>query len=192
MAYKKIEGEKVYLSPLELSSLVKITKWVNDKDSACFIGNYFCNISEELEKEVINKKCLDSSNYKFQIHLKDNDEFIGVCDLHNVSFKDQYAEIGYNIGEISFRNKGYGSEALNLLCDYAFNILNIRNIVMTIYDFNIASIKCAIKNNFKKVGIVKERYYCMGKYNDMIYYQLTKEEFYSKFNSIYKEKSKEN
>jgi len=186
MIYKKIEGEKVYFTPLSTDSVCKITKWANDPENACSLGNYWLNFTENIEKEIISKKCNDSSTYKFEIHEMNSDEFIGVCDLHNVSFKDGYAEIGYNIGDVDFRNKGYGSEAIKLLCDYAFNILNMKNLVMTIYDFNESSLRCAEKNKFQVVGRIKNRYYCMGKYNDMLYYQLTKENFDKHFNSIYK------
>jgi len=188
MHYKKICGDKIYFSPLRAESIQLITKWANDEDSACSLGNYYLNFTEELEKQIISQKSMDSSVYKFEIHDSKTDNFIGVCDLHCVSFKDRYAEIGYNIGEKDYRNKGYGTEAIKLLCDYAFNILNIKNLVMTIYDFNIASIKCAEKNHFQLTGKIKEKYYCKGKYNDMLFFQLNKSTFEQHFDSIYTKK----
>ena len=188
MNYKKIIGNKIYLSPITIESVQLITKWANDEENACFLGNYHLNFTEDLEKQIISQKSMDSSVYKFEIHESETDNFIGVCDLHCLSFKDRYAEIGYNIGEKECRNKGYGTETIKLLCDYSFNILNIKNLVMTIYDFNIASIKCAEKNHFELNGKIKQKYYCNGKYHDMLFYQLNKETFDKYFDSIYVKK----
>ncbi|MDO7205773.1 GNAT family protein [Paraclostridium bifermentans] len=51
---------------------------------------------------------------------------------------------------------GYGKEALSLLLDFGFNLLNLNNIVLKVYSFNKQAIKCYSKIGFKEAGRLRE------------------------------------
>ncbi|PAF33939.1 hypothetical protein CHH69_18560, partial [Terribacillus saccharophilus] len=53
-------------------------------------------------------------------------------------------------------NKGYGTEAVNGLVDYAFHQLNLKIIEAKVDPRNILSIKLLQKLNFELQGIVEE------------------------------------
>ena len=56
MYFKKIEGKRVYLSPMCTDDAIKYTKWMNDFDVTDRI-NSSCNvISLESEKAWLEKK----------------------------------------------------------------------------------------------------------------------------------------
>ena len=104
----------------------------------------------------------------------------------NIKPLHQLAEVGGFIGEINERGKGYGSETLRMMCDYCFNILNIRNIYVRIFEFNCASRKSAEKVGFKLVGKINEAYYYNGVFYDELFYQISKEQFYAKWDTFVK------
>jgi hypothetical protein len=77
MYFKKIEGEKVYLSPMCTDDAIKYTKWMNDFDVTDKI-NSSCNvISLESEKAWLEKNS-GIGNYQFAIVKQENDELIGM------------------------------------------------------------------------------------------------------------------
>ena len=53
------------------------------------------------------------------------------------------------IGDKTQRGKGIGAELINLLLEYSFNLLGMEEVMLYVYDWNIAGIKCYEKAGFK-------------------------------------------
>jgi len=77
-------------------------------------------------------------------------------------------------------NKGYGSEAISLLIDYAFNSLNLHNIRLNVYESNVNAISCYSKLGFQRVGIVREAVFMNQKYENLVIMDLLPNDFYNK------------
>ena len=86
--------------------------------------------------------------YAYIIHKKDNMP-IGEVDIHWSGYCKKHT-IGIVI-EAKYRGKGYAKEALNLLCDIAFNELNLDKICDDFPKSRIAAEKV-----FSKVGFIRE------------------------------------
>jgi [ribosomal protein S5]-alanine N-acetyltransferase len=81
-------------------------------------------------------------------------EYAGNIGLHKGT--DVYrksAEVGYFLGE-EFWNKGIVTIALNLICDYGFQNLDIVRIHAGIYEHNIASQRVLEKCGFVREGVL--------------------------------------
>ncbi|MBE7075244.1 MAG: GNAT family N-acetyltransferase [Clostridiales bacterium] len=178
MRYKKFEGDNLYFSPLDINDLPLFTKWVNDETLTRGLGNVSLNISELAEKDFLEKAAKDMQRYQFSVITKKDDKLLGTYDLHFVQPYNRYAEVGGFIGEISERGKGYGTEALTMICDFGFNVLNLQTLVARIYSFNIASLRSAQKVGFKQVGRITKRVFYAGNYYDEIILELHNNEFY--------------
>lgn len=76
-----------------------------------------------------------------------------------------------------FRYKGYAKDALVIVLDYYFNELNYHKAGPTVYSYNEASQKFHEKFGFIKEAELKEEVYTRGKYYNMIYYSMTKDQF---------------
>lgn len=172
--FKKIEGERLYLSPVNIEDKEIYTKWMNDKEVSENLGRYGKNISLSYEEEKIKK---ESNNYNFAIVLKDNDELIGNVFFMDINLIHQRANLGVYIGQRENRNKGYGKEAIKLLLNYGFNTLNLNNVMLEVYSFNSRAIDTYKKIGFKKVGSRRNAYYKDGKMYDIVYMDILKDEF---------------
>jgi len=91
------------------------------------------------------------------------DKLIGTIKLH-INWVHRHADIGIMIGDKTGWGKGYASEAIGLVKDYAFNILNLHKLWAGIYENNEASHRAFEKNGFKPEGILKEHRFCNGEY----------------------------
>ena len=85
--------------------------------------------------------------------------------------------LGIFIGEQKERNKGYGAEALKLLLDYGFNILNLNNINLAVFSFNKNAIACYKKIGFKEYGVRHECYFLNGKCYDEILMEILRKDY---------------
>lgn len=165
---RKICGKSVFLSPPLVEDYKTYTKWLNDIEVARGIHQYQKTISYENEKDFLEKFVRGQYNYAI---VKNDNTLIGTCALSEVDLIDGVATLGIFIGEKDNRNKGYGSEAINLLVDYGFKHLNLRNIMLKVYEFNKGAIKCYEKCGFETIGIRTKSHYFDGKYYDEIFMQ---------------------
>lgn len=179
MYYKKIEGEKVYLSPMCVEDAPKYVKWMNDIRVTDGLNGSQNLITLESEREWIEKNNR-SGNFQFAIIKKENDELIGNCGFNELDLVNQKAAIGIFIGEEENRSKGYGFEVLNLLISYGFNYLSLNNIMLAAYSFNERAINCYKKLGFKEIGRRREVYFKNNIRYDDIYMDILRSEFYER------------
>lgn len=174
--FKKIVGERIYLSPMNIEDIETYVKWLNDFKTTDGVGHSKHMVNLESEKEWI-EEALKSEKYNFAIVSLENDELLGSCGIDNINSTDRTATLGIFIGEEENRNKGYGAEALKLLLDYGFNYLNMHNIMLQVKSFNERAIACYKKVGFKEAGRRRESYFLNGKYYDDITMDILDREF---------------
>ena len=173
--FKKIVGEKVYLSPINCDDYLKYVEWLNDLDIAKYINHYTNILSITGEKEYLEKASCEKYNYA--IIDKEKDLLLGNISLMNINDINRTAELGIFIGDKNYHSRGYGSEAIMLLLDYAFNYVNLNNIMLKVFSYNKRAIKAYEKCGFKTFGIWKESHYFDGKYHDEIFMNILKDDF---------------
>jgi len=177
-----IYGENIYLRAIERDDLQRCLNWANDPEITQFlaIGRYPFNMLKE--EEWLNNISKSTEHVVFAVCLKKNDVHIGNCGLHGINYIDSYATCGILIGEKEYWGKGFGSEAIQLLVDYVFNILNLNRIELSFYDFNERARKCYSKMGFKEEGKLRKRRFRRGRYCDEIMMGLLREEWQNRIN----------
>ena len=112
--FKKIEGTRVYLSPISLDDAETFCKWLNDRSVTDGINKTKNLVTVEDEKNWI-ESIRNTNDYNFSIINKNNNELIGNCTIRKIDYISGHAELGILIGEEENRNKGYGKEVISLL-----------------------------------------------------------------------------
>lgn len=96
--------------------------------------------------------------------------YIGFCSLHNISWIDRRAEIGYMIGNSEYCGRGLASETVDVLCGYAFSRLGFNKVDAHIVEENMASIRVVEKNEFSLVATIPKHYYLEGRWlSELVY-----------------------
>ena len=170
--FKKIAGERLYLSPMNVEDVETYVKWLNDRKVTDNLGMTRSICTLPGEKEYIESK--KSTDYDFSIVLND-DTLIGNISLMDVNLVSRKATLGIFIGDEENRSKGYGTEAMKLLVDYGFNILGLHNIDLNVFAFNERAIKAYEKVGFKEYGRRHESYFLDGKFHDEISMEIINE-----------------
>lgn len=82
-------------------------------------------------------------------------ELVGVISLTPGLDVNRYsAEVGYFVGE-QYWNRGYATEALRLVGNFAQFRHGLKRLYATVFDFNLASMRVLEKAGYKKEGIIK-------------------------------------
>ena len=175
MHYRKIVGEKVYLSPRSIDDANTFAEMLSNHE----ISKYLCQntkvITFEGEKAYLAKE--DSDAINLAIIDNETDELLGSIGLMHINNVDRTAELGIFIGAMDHLSRGYGSEAITLLLDFGFNQLNLSNIMLKAISFNKRALKAYEKCGFKQFGIWPKSHFVDGEYYDLVYMNILKDDF---------------
>ncbi|MCR9262796.1 MAG: GNAT family N-acetyltransferase [Flavobacteriaceae bacterium] len=152
-----LKGEHIYLRALEPTDLDFLYQLENDT-SIWEISGTLRPYSKKVLRLYLENAHRDIYEVK-QLRLcicNTNDQCIGLIDVFDFDPKNRRAGIGIVIANPENRNKGVGAEALNLLCDYAFSVLDLHQLYANILEENTNSIHLFEKLGFERIGVKKE------------------------------------
>lgn len=112
---------------------------------------------------------LEGSYFGFGIFL--NDKIIGRINLFNIvygSFRSGF--IGYSIHK-DYTGNGYTTEAVNLICKYAVDKLNLHRIEASVLTYNLSSQRVLEKCGFMRIGLCPKYLHINGRWQDHYIYQ---------------------
>ncbi|WP_343486063.1 GNAT family protein [Allomuricauda sp. d1] len=171
-----LKGDNITLRALEKQDLDFLYLLENDT-SIWEVSGTLTPYSKGLLKRYLENAHLDIYEAK-QLRLvicNEKDKAIGLIDLFDFNPKHKRAGVGIIIADGQDRNKGVGGEALQLLCDYAFKVLDLHQLYANILVANEASIHLFEKMCFEKVGVKKDWIRSEGAFKDEILYQKIRE-----------------
>ncbi len=97
---------------------------------------------------------------------------IATVQLNHIVWKNfRSAKIGYSVDE-RFWNQQYGTEAVQSVIDYAFNVLKLNRLEVNIHPQNEASLHLAVRLGFENEGVSRSYLYLNGKWQDHLRFSL--------------------
>jgi RimJ/RimL family protein N-acetyltransferase len=179
--YRMLVGKKCYLSPCLPEDAEHWAEWFNDLQVTIPLGDEaYTPTSVEREQEAIREILEDNSHVFSIVHLKTN-QAIGRCMFFNVDEVNRAAMLGIVIGEKSHWDQGYGQEAVSLLLDYGFNLLNLNSVMLGTFSFNERAIRCYEKVGFQLIGRRREARIIAGQKYDLILMDILADQFESPY-----------
>ncbi len=175
--FKKLIGERIYLSPRSIEDAEIYTAWLNDFEVTDYTGKSASLLTLDAEKKYLENKNMDLDVTVFSIVDLKTDEMVGTVGLENVNYNSRTAVLGIFIGNADYRSNGYGTEAIELLLDFGFNYMNLNSINLTVLSCNERAIKCYKKCGFKEAGVLRKAKFVNGKYYDLVLMDILAEEF---------------
>ena len=175
---KKFIGDNIYLSPISVDDVEEYAEMVNDIKVSVGLGylSYTNIIDFQSEKEfLISVK----KEKMFAVRLLENNELLGNIGFNSLDIINRNGALGVLIGNPKYQRKGYGTEALKLILDYGFSFLNLRNISLSVFEYNEPAYNLYKKVGFKEAGRLRKAVEIMGKTYDVIIMDMLKEEFQS-------------
>ena len=173
--FKKLEGKLVYLSPVDPDDAPIFTRWLADLEVTKYLTMSHLILSLTSEKDFLTKMATGNDN--FTIVDAATDKPLGACGFVGPDPIHRTAEIGIFLGEKEFWGRGYGTDALNLLLDFGFNVRNFHNILLRVKAFNVRAIKSYEKAGFRVIGVRRECDLHGETYGDTVYMDLLAREF---------------
>ncbi len=121
---------------------------------------------------------LETGNGWFVIEVEG--VMIGSIGLFKRNHRQQSNEFGISIYDPAYIGKGYGTDAIQVLLRWAFRILNIRRIWLTVTAHNQRAIAAYKKCGFVVEGTLREHIFENGQFVDLIHMGLLRSEWEAK------------
>jgi RimJ/RimL family protein N-acetyltransferase len=162
-----LKDKSVCLRPLRKSDADLLYEWITDRNLVINNASFF-PVSETDHKAWVGRMMSKRSDLViFVIEEQVSKQAIGTCQLVNINWVHRSAELQIRIGDSSFHGRGYGSEAVNLLCDFGFADLNLHRIYLNVFASNKRAIRAYEKCGFDCQGTFKEAAYLDGQWVDI-------------------------
>jgi len=173
-----LRGERVYLRPAERSDLALFVRWLTDAEVARHLA-FRSPISQAMEDkwfdQMVERQGRDQ--YHFVICLVEGGRPIGATDLREISLEDGHAAFGIMIGDKAEWSHGYGTDALNAICDFGFGQLRLERIELDVYANNPRAQRSYEKAGFRREGTLRHGHFSDGRFVDVERMALLREEW---------------
>jgi RimJ/RimL family protein N-acetyltransferase len=110
------------------------------------------------------------------IILKETGQLIGTCVLFRINRQNRNGELGYILNR-KFWGRGFMTEALTCLLDYAFNQQDFHRVEADTDPDNSASLAVLEKLGFQREGYFRQRWFVHGNWHDSVMLGLLRREF---------------
>lgn len=177
-AKEMLKSADISLTAVKQEDLPALLAWINDREQV-LANSPYRPVSEKQHQDWFAAMQQREDAVIFAIRLSASDALIGTCQLHSISRVHRSAELQIRLGEVAQRRKGYGTQAVSLLLDFAFKDLNLQRVYLHVFQNNLAAIRAYEKVGFITEGVLRRAAFINGKYVDVLVMGILAEEYVS-------------
>ena len=173
-----IFGEKVILRAIEKQDNIILKEMMNDPKTEIMLGGSSFPISTESQENWFSSIRNDAHELRCIVADKSAPDIaIGTVILSDIDYINGNAQIHIKlINDEKIRRKGYGSDTINTITEYAFSFLRLHCVYAEVISYNKPSQYLFLKCNYQCDGTLKSRIFKQGTYWDVIVYSKQNEE----------------
>ena len=146
MSNKRLEGEKVFLTPISYDDCEDFVRWRNsDFIRERFIYRKTFTVEDQIK--WIKNKVEPGFVVQFIIWDKADNKKIGSVYLLNVNHESKDAEFGIMIGDEAYVGGGRGTESAKLIIEYGFKEIGLDRIMLRVLKDNAIA-----RHTYEKIG----------------------------------------
>lgn len=163
-----IDGNLVRLRAFEASDLDAEHAFVNDLSTLQQMMSGIPFPASYADEQQWLSQQTSYTRGEYQFAIEDFEGYmVGRCGVTKLDWKNRVAELAIMIGA-PYRRRGYGKEAMALLCDFCFKEMNLHKLKVSVLAFNEAAVKCYEANGFVREGLLRQEVFRDGKYRDVV------------------------
>ncbi|MCH7484475.1 MAG: GNAT family N-acetyltransferase [Chloroflexi bacterium] len=155
------------LRPAEESDLAQFQCWLADDELRRWLGsvNEQPSVAEEFDWYMSKRQ--DPDIILWSIEAADGGTLLGNVELR-LSPLNRRAEVAIGIFDRQYWGKGYGTESMRLVLDYAFRELKLNRVELKAAEDNVRAIRSYEKCGFVREGLLREHRQIEGRPVDSV------------------------
>lgn len=168
---ERLSGEKIILRNIsENDGNITYLSWLNDYAVNRYLETRWSEQTLEGIRAYISAMISSPKDILLAIEVRESGKHVGNIKLGGIDYNNSNANIGYFVGEKDCWGTGIATEAVSLISDYAFNVLNLHRIYAGIIEGHNASRRVLEKNGFELEGNMRDACKFENRFVSHIYY----------------------
>ena len=173
----RVSGNTIVLREFRWEDLPDIRAWVTDPAITQWLSGAFMKPHTWEQTEQYLRNLLEGgSGANFVIARREDLAYLGQCNLMMVDNVSRKAEMAMVL-QAQHAGQGIGTQAGELLMDFAFRQMNLNRVHLRVYADNLRAIRLYRKLGFRQEGCLREDTYRDGAYRDTLAMGLLRREW---------------
>jgi diamine N-acetyltransferase len=173
-------GNHIRLRAIEREDIPTFLRWFNDPEVREGLLIY-APMGRVEEERWFENTVGRTDQYLFAIEAMIEEEarwvHIGNVSLAHIDWKNRACIFGIALGEKTYWNRGFGTEATRTMLRFAFEQLNLHRVELEVFAFNERAAHAYEKAGFRREGTRRKILYQNGQYHDAHIMSILQEEF---------------
>jgi RimJ/RimL family protein N-acetyltransferase len=170
-------GERVYLRPLEPDDADLIHRWFEDTRLQALMGDLPMSLARRRQRYEDSVKGDGADVFRFVICLLEDDRAIGRTDIFELDRQNGSCAFGISIGDPDLWGRGYGTDAVNALVDFAFGQLRLERVWLDTDGHNVRAQAAYRKAGFTEEGRLRRAFFQDGHWSDDLRMAILRDEW---------------
>ncbi|GAC1300424.1 MAG: GNAT family N-acetyltransferase [Polyangiales bacterium] len=172
-----LRGTKTSLRPMTRDDMQVLHRWLNDPDVMQHWDGRdhpatFDRVEVRFRKSV---EGTDRETHRYMIEV--DGRAIGMVQHGRINPRARHAQVDLLIGESSFRDTGYGADAMLAILHHLFESQRAHRVWLTLRASNVQAIRSAEKCGFQREGLLREHDQLEGSMVDVLVFGLLSREW---------------
>ena len=172
---KEIRGTNIILREQREADAKYFAYWFN-QPQVMFQCGFTESTDEDKEKKAININHKSEDSVWFTITDFDGN-IIGETGLLRMWPAWHCTDLSIKIPDPKMQHKGYGSEAIRIMLDMAFDKYDMNRVAIGVVGLNTNALAFYKSIGFKQEGIQEQGYYYNNEYSDFIMMRILRQEW---------------
>lgn len=172
-----LKGTRIFLRALEAQD-IDFLYLLENEESLWDVSNTITPYSRYILLQYLenaHRDIYDIRQLRLVICTNTEQKEVGFIDLFDFDPKNKRVGVGIAIFSEKDKRQGYASQALELVCNYAFKHLDVHQVYAGITPDNVGSIMLFEKQGFVKAGEKKDWVFAKGEFKNESIYQLIRQ-----------------
>src|SRR4051794_21028343 len=174
-----IVGEKVALGPLRRDLAAAYARWMNQLEVRRGLDQMGVATPESQEKwveENLERGAKSEPDVvEFTVYDREDSAPVGTAGLLGILHAHGNAEFAIFLG--ARRGQGLGTEATRLVLGFAFQVLQLRNVLLETLEWNVAGLAAYERAGFRRIGVRRGARISRGQATDIVLMDAIPEDF---------------
>jgi RimJ/RimL family protein N-acetyltransferase len=171
-----LRGETIALGPLRRDLAPLYQRWMNDLVVTRTLQDAALPVSLEAQCQWLDTR-LTSREPAFTIYELATWRPIGTTDLYDINLEHGVASFGLLIGAVDLWGRGFGTEATRLMLGYAFDVLGLHNVQLSVHASNPGALRAYERAGFRRIGARRGAIKLGRRRYDLIYMDAVADDF---------------
>ena len=174
-----VSGRKTRIRPMRPDEAAIVYGWTQDPDVRPFWGGseHYSDLADYLrhwEPHYLDGSQLERGRCFI---VEADDVPIGMVNYNCVDVTSRSTEIDILMGHPEYRDRGYGTDALQAFLSFLFDVVGLHRVWLSTYDYNARARRVYEKLGFIQEGVMRQSDWVDEQWVDSVVYGILEPEF---------------